>query len=223
MTSDTMRDAVRSRYATARIDGLAFNQKIARCDLATCKGMCCYDGVHVDAETERFLAAIAEQRKSDFPGLGLDLPNQVIVDADWPGPGLQRKTATRPFPFRRSVRDYPAHFADTSCVFRLDDGRCGLQTLAQADGRHAWSYKPSSCWLHPIVLDNDRITLFSAETDRNNIGDYRGYGSRTFCGRTVAQGIPAFEALSAELNWLGGIIGRDLIGEIRAQLVEAQA
>jgi hypothetical protein len=77
------------------------------------------------------------------------------------------------------------------------------------DGKHPWFYKPLTCWLHPINVSPERITLYDEKTDPYRFPDYDGYLSRTFCGRTMSLGRPAYEVLRPELEFLGRILGRD--------------
>jgi hypothetical protein len=214
---------VLSRFKNAKIDGAAFTQCLSTCELKTCLGMCCYDGVYVEAEEEEFLRNIANRRRKAFGALGVNLPEDVVVDGFWPGMQKARKTAVRPFPFSRSVGGYPAHFADTSCVFRAEGGQCGLQLLATSDDVEPWSYKPTPCWLHPISVTAAQITLFNTATDRFSRGSYSGYASRTFCGKICDGGDVAYKVLEPELQRLGRHLGRDLLSEIAAQLNERMA
>jgi hypothetical protein len=109
--------------------------------------------------------------------------------------------------------DYPAHFEETACVFLMNDSRCGLQVLANRDGKHPWYYKPFSCWLLPIKIWKSEIHLYTDETDPFRFPDYEGFTSRTCCGRTSESGLSAAEVLKPELEYLGRLLGRDLVAE----------
>ncbi len=200
--------------AAAPVDGAAFRRKLSRCSLSNCHGTCCYDGVHVDDDTGTILQRLADQRADEFREMGLSLPDAVIVHEQWRGSDPAAKTAVKPFPFSSVVEDYPAHFNDTACVFLLDDARCGLQVLAERDGEHPWYYKPFSCWLHPISVSPSKITLPDDSTDPFRFPDYDGFASKTFCGRTCDGGQPAAEVLRAELEFLGRVLHRDILGAI---------
>ena len=84
----------------------------------------------------------------------------------------------------------------------MEDGSCALQKFGEAQGRHKWYYKPVNCWKYPLSIADGRLTL----------------GDKTFytyfpCNKNGP--VPAAEALSEELAFLGKIIGRDLLREIR--------
>jgi hypothetical protein len=208
--------SLRQRLQTAAIDGREFQRPLARCSLSHCRGTCCHDGVPVDDDTADVVQRLATERAADFRELGLSLPNGVIVENEWRG-AVSKKTAVRPFPFRSLVREYPDHFEETACVFLLDDGRCGLQVLAQRDGEHPWHYKPFACWLHPIKITNSAIHLYDEASDPQRYPGYDGFVSRTFCGRTAHDGCPAAELLKNELQYLGRILNRDLLAEVQGQ------
>jgi hypothetical protein len=113
------------------------------------------------------------------------LPSIVITAGVWRDKSSGLKTATRFTDFRSKVGGFPDHFDDTSCVFRADDGRCSLKTLDTKDSKHPWFHKPLICWLHPINVLPERITLFDETTDPFRYPDYDGFASRTFlwsCG-----------------------------------------
>jgi hypothetical protein len=207
---------LREACADAELDISAFQRRLARCDLAGCRGMCCYDGVYVDRNTAEVLQRISRERAADFEEIRLTLPSAVITEGIWRDHSSGLKTATKPVDIRSKVSGFPDHFDDTSCVFRADDGRCSLQTLGAKTGRHPWFYKPLVCWLHPINVSPERITIYDENTDPYRYPDYDGFASRTFCGRTAALGRPAYEVLRAELELLGHILGRDLTSQFPA-------
>jgi hypothetical protein len=132
--------ALREQYGNARLDADAFQRKISRCSLASCKGTCCYGGVRVDDDTARVLQQLSLDRASAFREMGLSLPSTVVTRTEWQGVA-GNITALKPFPFRSLVAEFPAHFDETACAFLMLDGRCGLQVLAGLDGKHPWYYK----------------------------------------------------------------------------------
>lgn len=203
--------ALAKSAAAAGLNRAAFARPLARCDLAQCKGMCCYDGVYVSNETAVRLQQVADAQRPVFSAMGLDLPDQVVVQGQWHGEVAGRKTAVKPWPGHADVADYPAHFTATACVFHLDDGRCGLQLLAVQEGRHPWHYKPLTCWMHPIDVVHGVVTLHDESNDPYRYPDYDGYVCRTHCGRTVPGGEPALSVLHEELAFLARLMGRDLL------------
>jgi hypothetical protein len=50
---------MRTMLADAQIDSRSFERRIARCSLAACRGMCCYDGVFVSDEEATVIEALA--------------------------------------------------------------------------------------------------------------------------------------------------------------------
>lgn len=203
--------ALKAHYEKAKLKSDEFQRKLKSCGLS-CKGMCCYGGVSVDEGTAEVLQRLSEERSSEFRDMGLELPAKVVAPTEWHGV-VGNITALKARPFRSLVADYPEHFDETACVFLMDDARCGLQVLAQIDGKHPWYYKPFSCWSLPIKLYNGEIRLFDASSDPFIFPDYDGFICRTHCGRTNEAGAPAATVLTSELEFLGRILGRDLVTE----------
>jgi hypothetical protein len=48
--------------AGASIDAREFQQRMSRCSLENCRGMCCYDGVPVDDDTAHLLQKLSIER-----------------------------------------------------------------------------------------------------------------------------------------------------------------
>lgn len=188
-----------------KVDYEAFRIRLRPCEMSVCRGTCCHDGVRLSqGDAERIDALCA-----DDPAL--------------PSAAIERlnggyKTATRPANADELASDYPAHFPPTRCVFLDESSFCALQKKAIAEGEHPWKYKPLTCWLHPLVIDSsgDRpmLTLYRKGNDPQKEEGYPGFASCTHCGREDDFGIPAHEALMAELVELGRLGGRDLYAEI---------
>ncbi len=203
----------------AEIDIPALMRPLKACDLSQCRGTCCHDGVYVSSEEAE---VIRNLDRTELAAVGADeLPDKWIVYGNWRGLASGPKTATRPAPMRQWVPDYPAHFAETNCIFLLPDARCALQALAMEQGKHPWYYKPFTCWIHPLSFASNAdgkplLTLFDEQDDPHQFPDYDGFVSRTHCGRTCAEAdaVPAHVALRGELEALGEIGGRDLMAEI---------
>lgn len=205
---------MRQQLARAPLARASLRRPLPSCDLTHCRGMCCHDGVYVEDEAADVLEALAKQEAGFFASLGLDLPARVIVEGSWRRGLVQgKKTAVVPHSFSHTVPGFPAHFPDTACVFHVADGRCGLQVLSEARGRHKWYYKPIGCWLHPLTTSyggRRRIGLYDERSDPFRFADYPGFVSATFCGRNASTGSPASQVLREELQLLGQILGRDL-------------
>lgn len=204
-------EKLRQRHGNTKLNSGEFSRKLTRCELS-CGGMCCYGGVSVEKDTADVVQQLATERKSDFKKMGLDLPDKVVAPTEWRGV-VSNITALKPRSWS-NVNDYPNHFDETACVFLMDDARCGLQVLSEIDGKHPWYYKPFSCWLLPIKIWEGEIRLFDKESDPFLFPDYQGFISCIRCGRTDKSGLPASELLKPELEYLGKILGRDLIGEL---------
>jgi hypothetical protein len=208
--------ALRVGLKDAEIDRASFERKLQPCSLERCRGTCCHEGVYVNEEVAVVIKDLCKKNADFFQEIGLDLPKEVIV-TESDDEGSFFRTPLRPFPFHKLVENYPEHFDDTACCFLLNDGRCGLQMLAQSKGKHPWFYKPQACWLHPIALVQGKILLHDEESDPYQEGDKRGFSSQTFCGKTNVCGQPAYIVLKDELTFLGQILGRDLIQEALSQ------
>src|SRR5581483_10295109 len=135
--------SLRDQLAGAPVHVESLRRPLVSCDLALCKGMCCHDGVYLGDDEAEVLADLAERETDFFRDLGLRLPDSVIVKGSFFGLVEGPKTATVPHAWRGRVADYPAHFSDTACCFLLEDGRCSLQVLSEARGKHRWFYKPT--------------------------------------------------------------------------------
>lgn len=199
---------LRAALAGASLDAASFQRRLSPCSLARCGGTCCAEGATLNGEEALVLRQITRRHSDFLRSLVPDLPEQAITRAD----GVDR-TALKPRPFRHRVSDYPPHFPETACAFLQEDSRCALQSLADAQGKHPWTYKPLACWLHPISISAEQITLPSTRTDPYP----GGFASQTHCGREDLCGQAAHEVLVHELAFLGQMLGRDLLAELRAE------
>jgi len=224
---DTM-EGLADLVAGMALDYASLQRPLKRCDLARCGGNCCYDGAYLGEEEADVIRELVRTSRADFKRFGLDLPGQTVVFGSWQDSISGPKTATRPSSLRQRIADYPPHFADTTCVFLLDDARCGLQLLAQERSLPPWFYKPVTCWMHPLTIESSSgnralLTLHDEESDPQRFEGYEGFVSRTHCGRTCAGGLPAYRLLREELDFLGGLAGRDLVREIETVVADAGA
>ena len=208
--------SLRRRMDGGRMDAASFQRRVARCEISTCRGMCCYDGVYVSQESAGVIERVAMEHGEFFVGLDLRLPDRVIVDGDWPWKRGGLKTAVTHRAFSATVKGFPSHFTDTACVFLTGDGRCALQLLSIHLGRHPWYYKPVKCWMHPVTLEGESqaaLLLHDERTDPYRFPGYDGFVSQIFCGRTCTGGAPASVVLTDELTFLSRIVGRNLVAE----------
>lgn len=169
--------------------------KLRHCDLAVCEGICCSDGAFLLPEEE----ALIHETVAKFPEHFSLLPKKYIGDAVW-GEHHGRKTSTRIYRYKSK----PTHFADTRCSFTEKDGKCSLQTLAVAQGRHKWHYKPMGCWLFPLE-SNEKGLVAPPRTrreDPNNLGRaYPGFVTMTPCGSHSVKGKVWWIALKEEVSY----------------------
>jgi hypothetical protein len=208
--------SLRRRMDGGSVDATSFQRRVARCEISTCRGMCCYDGVYVSQESAAVIERVAMEHGEFFAGLDLELPDRVIVDGNWPWKRGGMKTAVKYRAFSGTVKGFPTHFSNTACVFLTGDGRCALQLLSVHLGRHPWYCKPVKCWMHPITLEGEApsvLLLHDEHTDPYRFPGYDGFVSQIFCGRTRSGGTPASVVLADELTFLSRIVGRDLVAE----------
>lgn len=196
MTTTAFRETARTlsrALGEAAIDHAAFEAPLAVCQLNKCRATCCHDGVILSDEEARFL---------EGEGGVMKLPDGRF------------KTRTMDADSSQLAENFPAHFPKTRCVFLDDEHRCTLQLRAVEEGKHPWYYKPTSCWLHPLLLQKREgrpvLTIVAREDDK------AGFASFTPCGQAVAHASPAREVLGMELKMLREISGRDFYGELNA-------
>jgi len=215
MTSNqSLLKELRSSWRLIEVDHDAFHRRYHLCDLRACRGMCCYDGVYLHEEEERAIDSIYRQ-SHEFLRLSLPVfPETPVVDGPSRGKPAGRKTALRPAVYA-GKENYPDHFSKTTCCFIAENGFCSLQSLAVAQGKHPWSYKPLGCWLHPMTVRDGVLTIPTSEGDPNKRAGYPGFVSSTECGLVRSCGSPGYEVFAEELRTLGQILGRDLLREIR--------
>lgn len=184
----------------AAVDHSAFERRLPLCELSKCRATCCHDGVMLSPEE-------AEKLKS--LGAGDDLFQQRD--------GCE-KTKTVEATAGELADDFPGHFPKTRCVFLDDEHRCQWQLRAVAEGKHPWFYKPTSCWMHPVLLTqrDGRPLLTILSTGQ----DHLAFASHTPCGREEEAAELARINLKTELEMLSRISGRDFPGELNAPGIE---
>jgi hypothetical protein len=181
---------------------------LAVCDVISCEGQCCYDGVYLQPGEEAFLRELVAK----LPQLRAKLPEEFIVDGCWDGEPMGRKTATRPHEYQSP--DFPAHFTRTRCVFGDSQGFCELEKFARSNGVHPWTFKPTTCWMFPLQ-DDDGVPAQPVRGKRDDpycTPEYPGYASCLPCGRHSAAGKPWREALAGEIDYLQAAPQLPLLG-----------
>lgn len=192
---ETVRELA-GQLAEAAVDHEAFERPLPVCELSRCRATCCHDGVILSKEEADVLV-----------GLGGEEGVVELEDG-------RRKTRTIVAKEEELAEDFPSHFPKTRCVFLDAKHRCKWQLRAVAEGKYPWYYKPTSCWLHPVLLGMRDGRPFL--TIRSREEDDAGFASQTPCGRATAGAASAREALAMELKMLGDLSGRDFYGELNA-------
>lgn len=210
----------------AVLDHEAFEREIRPCELDRCRATCCHDGVYLSQEEADGVRAVVDAHREKLIAFGLSLPEDPVVELS---NGAAHKTAVRDAEPGELAEDYPAHFPRTRCVFLDREGRCGIQRLSMEQGRSDWFDKPLTCWIHPIVIlpaNGERtrpvVTLVSPEDDPQKKEGYPGFASCTHCGRPdqgSKKARQAREVLTAELEMMGKISGRNILGELNADRI----
>ena len=180
----------------AAVDHRAFEQALPHCELTRCRATCCHDGV-----------VLSEEEADVLRSLGGD--DGVIVREDG-----QLGTKVISARSEQLGEDYPDNFPQTRCVFLDEEHRCKWQLKAVEEGKHPWFYKPISCWLHPVLIDQrDGRALVTIRSEAN---DQAKFATSTPCGRATEGARVARESLAMELEMLGKLSGRDFYGELNA-------
>ncbi len=195
-------DMLRRRLPGATVDDASLGATLHRCDLTDCRGACCVDGAYLEADEPQVLLSTAQRYHEDLTALGLDLGSSVVV------PGAGRRG--RPGALKTAVvpTGASAPGRDRACVFRLRDGRCGLQMLSTQRGYHPWHFKPVACWMHPLdIYDEDGSTVVALfRGAAPPAGSPASVGTAP-CSQKDPSGPPAHEVLDHELRFLFGVTG----------------
>lgn len=214
-TEQTLMDLVKcidvERFRRERIPACSFLGR-------NCLGMCCSLPVAVTREETEVLTRLVKDKSGAFRKMGLSMRGPVVKIDEI----TQRRCLAKK---RRSFRQLnriiynlltmeknpPSlnlkvflNFIST-CVFTTNDGACGLQILSEQDGLHKWYYKPINCWKYPLSIDKGYLTL------PDNL-------SKMHLPCTFDKSLYAHEGLKEELLFLGEIIKRDIISEIRSKI-----
>lgn len=176
-----------------------YKTKLKRCDIESCKGMCCYDGVYLLDGEKEYITAVVERFKDFFSFL----PSDYIIDGNWKDIVTGRKTAIRVY--TNVSKEFPEHFNKTLCVFADNEGKCSLQKLAFTLNIHKWTFKPVGCWMHPLRIYNGKIIPPPKEQkDDPDYFDesYPGYLTYTSCGKYRSDGEMYDKVLNEEIEFI---------------------
>ena len=180
----------------AAVDHAAFERGLSVCELSKCRATCCHDGAILSAEEAEVLTGFDDRE-------GIETL-----------PGGRKKTRTVMAEHHELAKSFPDHFGKTRCVYLDGEDRCFWQLKSVEEGRHPWFYKPTSCWMHPVLLtQRDRrsfLTILASEEDS------KGFASNTPCGMARSCVEPARSCLGMELEMLELISGRDFSRELNA-------
>lgn len=201
----------------AKLDHEVFQLPLKVCDLTRCRATCCHDGVYLSEEEDQTIGRLIEEKSTTLQSDGWSSTSWKEVRDG------RTKTRTLPATDAELANNFPSHFPRTRCVFLDAEHRCVIQRLAMNEGRHPWWWKPISCWLHPLLLRRQPdgrpfLTLAQPARDPAVRPGYPGFGSFTPCGVSPASGPPAWQTLRGELELLGQLGGRDLVGELGGDL-----
>jgi hypothetical protein len=219
---DTFREKLLDTYRSAPLDAASFHRFYKACGPGECDAICCNggSGFYMEEEHQTIRRVVAEN-PDFFREQKLDLNDKNLFDeeVDEETGEIELSTNTRAFKYNKpEVR--PAHFPETSCSFRRQDGACTLQLLGVKEGKPGWWYKPLACWLFPIELEHGNkpfIHVAHASTDEYVDDEYPGFVGFTKCGAECkSTGKPAYQVLEHEIAQLSELLGRDLLSEILA-------
>ncbi|MFT4637541.1 MAG: hypothetical protein ACI8T1_000851 [Verrucomicrobiales bacterium] len=205
--AQALAESLRPVLRQAEIDHEAFARPMKACQLEECRATCCHDGVVLDDLEVPLLATAREHHSARLASYGIDLSGDLFPRTTQGS----RKTATIPALDDEHAVDFPEHFPRTRCVFLDREHRCAWQRLATDLGEHPWTYKPVSCWMHPVALQQHPSLILTVAGEPTDPTDF---SSQTPCGAPCPGGAPASAVLAPELAMLGLIAGRDLCEEI---------
>lgn len=162
-------------------ENLLAKKAITRCQLATCKGACCADGVWLDVHQAERILQNAEMIKPYMPAERRDTSTWFAeLHDDDPSFPSGKYTGTT------TVED-PAHPSGTCCRFlRPEDHFCAIQYASFMQGHNPWALKPHYCCLFPVVDEHDydernHITSKTLLIDEENDLFERGGGCNEAC------------------------------------------
>ncbi len=202
-----LREIVGLNERKVRVDAASFSRSYQLCDLSKCQGMCCYDGVFLEAPEKQAIDKIVSEEGGRLEEWRIDLEAGATTLEQKSDGRRQAKTRTRPFDYEDRAL-VPDHFGATACVFRCPDGRCSLQRISAERGHHPWYFKPMGCWMHPLELSLDGQSTLSVSSFGRS-----PFSASTQCGKVCGEGRSGFDVFKGELEALSVVLGQDLLGE----------
>lgn len=182
-----------------RIDAALLAKKaIARCEIATCKGSCCSDGVWVDLHQADAIRKNAEMIKPFMPA---DRHNV----SEWFGERYDDDPAfpSGEYTGTNTVVD-ATHPNGETCVFlRPEDRYCAIQFASAANGLSPWALKPTYCCLFPLVDEYENGERTVTIDDENTLFE-RGGGCHVVC---AGEPQPMFQIYAEETALAIGLSG----------------
>ena len=183
----------------SRIDDVLLAKKsITRCNIATCKGGCCSDGVWVDMAEANAIRANADMIKPFMPADRHDV-------SEWFGEYHNDDAAfpSGEYTGTNTVMD-PTHPNGETCIFlRPEDRHCAIQVASVANGLSSWALKPHYCCLFPLV-DTYEEDVRTVTMDYENSLFDRGHGCFEGC---VCAPQPVFQIYAEETALAIGLDG----------------
>jgi Protein of unknown function (DUF3109) len=179
-------------------------KSITRCEIRTCKGGCCADGVWLDkAHSQKILANAALIQPF--------MPEDRRDPATW---FAEEHDDDPAFPSGRyigttTVEDL-SHPSGTTCRFlRPEDRYCAIQAASFAHGLDPWALKPLYCCLFPVVDEyvdeNDKpLPVKRLTMDDTNDLFNRGGGCYADCADAPQ---PVFQIYAEEVALMLGVEG----------------
>jgi hypothetical protein len=192
------------------INGFVIDEKllerrsITRCEIATCKGGCCADGVWCDFDQAQKILAHAEMIAPFMPEDRRDASTWFaeLHDDDPAFPSGKYIGTT-------TVVDV-SHPSGTTCRFlRPEDRFCAIQVASVANGLSSWALKPLYCCLFPVVDehvndDNEPLPVKRLTMDDTNDLFQRGGGCYEAC---AGEPQPMFQIYAEEVTLMLGVEG----------------
>ena len=182
--------------------GLLEARALGRCRLAECQSYCCSGGVWIHLRQAEDILAHQDLVLAQMPADRQD-PSQWFDGTDEPDddyPEAGRCTGT-------AVVTDATHPAGQTCIFLRPDRLCALQATGMSNGEHPWRYKPFYCALHPLVLEDGRLTLAD---------DSEMYLEGGHCSRPEPGGmIPLYELYDVETKLVVGEAGWEALRAMR--------